>query len=166
VDPDGGLKLTSKVGRVAMGFVAANDRAPGNLDDRNDPAFGAKAHTVIARAVYDLYPQSSLGTIITNREFMDSHSRLFDLDGDLQLTPTLVYRFRAIHTFHQESGQSEQRGNHYTSRLVRSGRHVNLDLFYYHISPDLDTDVGFVRRTTFARGQRPSATDSGHRARG
>lgn len=152
VDPDWGLKLTGKVGRVAMGFVAANDRAPGNLDDRSDPFFGKKAHTVIARAVYDLYPQSSLGTIITNREFMNSYSRLFDLDGDLQLTPTLVYRFRAIHTFHKESGQPEERGNHYTSRLVRSGRHVNLDLFYYHISPDLDTDVGFVRRTDIRQG--------------
>jgi hypothetical protein len=83
---------------------------------------------------------------------MDSHSRLIDLDGDLQLTPTFVYRFRAIHTFHQESGQPELRGNHYTSRLVRSGRHVNLDLFYYHISPDLDTDVGFVRRTDIRQG--------------
>jgi hypothetical protein len=152
VDPDWGLKLTGKVGRVAMGFVAANDRAPGNLDDGNDPLFGRKAHTVIARAVYDLYPQSSVGTIITNREFADSYSRLFDLDGDLQLTPTLVYRFRAIHTFHKESGQPERRGNHYTSRLVRSGRHVNLDLFYYHISPDLDTDVGFVRRTDIRQG--------------
>ena len=152
VDPDWGLKLTGKVGRVGLGFVAANDRAPGNLDDPTDPGFGGKAHTVIARAVYDLYAQSSLGTIITNREFMDSHSRLVDLDGDLQLTPTLVYRFRAIHTFHKESGQPERRGNHYTSRLVRTGRHVDLDLFFYQISPDLDTDVGFVRRTDIRQG--------------
>ena len=147
VDPDWGLKLTGKLGRVALGFVAANDRAPGNVDDPSDPAFGKKAHTVIARAVYDLYPQSILGTLITNREFMDGYSRVFDLDGDFQLGPTWVFRFRAFHSLHKPSGEEERGGHHHTARFIRTGRHVNYDLLLYQLSPDFDTDAGFVRRT-------------------
>ncbi len=152
VDPDWGLKLTGKVGRVALGVVAADDRAPGKVEDPNDPASGEKAHTFIGRAVFDVYAQSSLGAIVTNREFLDGHSRLFDLDGDFQITPTLVYRFRAIHTLNKEPGGEEKGGHHYTSRFVRTGRHVNWDLFFYQISPGLDTKVGFVRRTDVRQG--------------
>ena len=39
-----------------------------------------------------------------------------------------------------------------TARWVRGGRHVNWDLFLYEISPDLDTDVGFVRRADVRQG--------------
>ncbi len=145
VDPDYGLKLTGKVGPVSLGVVTANDRAPGNVPESDDPAFG--------RALYDVYAESTVGAIVTNREFMESHSRLFDLDGNLRLTPTTVYRFRAVKTLHKAFDAEEQGGHLLTSRLVRAGRHVDWDLFLYQISPDLDTDVGFVRRTNVRQGQ-------------
>jgi hypothetical protein len=78
---------------------------------------------------------------------MDSYSRLFDVDGNLRLNPTTVFRFRAVRTLHKPLGAQEQTGHMLTARWVRGGRHVDWDLFLYQISPDLDTDVGFVRRT-------------------
>ena len=147
VDPDFGLKLTGKIGDVSLGLVAANDRAPGNVDDVNDPLFDQTAYTFIGRALYDVYAESTVGAIMTNREFLDSHSRLFDVDGNLRLNPTTVFRFRAVRTLHKALGGQEESGHMLTARWVRGGRHVDWDLFLYQISPDLDTDVGFVRRT-------------------
>jgi hypothetical protein len=87
--------------------------------------------------------------MITDREFIDSHSRMFDLDGNLRLNASTVFRFRAVQTLHKGLGAEteEESGNMLTARFVGSGRHVDWDLFLYQISPDLDTDVGFVRRT-------------------
>ena len=152
VDPDYGLKLTGKVGAVSLGMVAANDRAPGNVDDVDDPLFDQTAYTFIGRALYDVYAQSTVGAIVTDREFLNSHSRLFDVDGNLRLDPTTVFRFRAVRTLHKELDSPEESGHMLTARWVRTGRHVGWDLFLYQISPDLDTDVGFVRRTDVRQG--------------
>ena len=159
VDPDYGLKLTGKVGDVSLGMVAANDQAPGNVDDVNDPLFEQTAYTFIGRVLYDVYAESTVGAIITDREFMDSHSRLFDVDGNLRLNPTTVFRFRAVRTLHKESGDPEESGHMLTARWVRGGRHIDWDVFLYQISPDLDTDVGFVRRTDI----RQASTALGYR---
>jgi hypothetical protein len=147
VDPDFGAKLSGKVGPVSLGVLAANDRAPGNVEDTSDPLFDQTAYTFIGRALYDVYAESTVGAMITDREFMDAHSRMFDLDGNFRLNPSTVFRFRAVQTLHKESGAEEEGGNMLTARWVRGGRHVDWDLFLYQISPDLDTDVGFVRRT-------------------
>ena len=159
VDPDFGLKLTGKVGAVSLGMVAANDQAPGNVDDVDDPLFDQTAYTFIGRALYDVYAESTVGAIVTNREFLDSHSRLFDVDGNLRLNATTVFRFRAVRTLHKALGDQEESGHMLTARWVRGGRHVDWDLFLYQISPDLDTDVGFVRR----RDVRQASTALGYR---
>ena len=159
VDPDFGLKLTGKVGDVSLGVVAANDKAPGNVDDVDDRLFGETAYTFIGRALYDVYAESTVGAIVTDREFLNSHSRLFDVDGNLRLNPTTVFRFRAVRTLHKELDAPEKSGHMLTSRWVGAGRNVNWDLFLFQISPDLDTDVGFVRR----RDQRQARTSVGYR---
>jgi hypothetical protein len=61
VDPMFGAKLTGKVGPIALGIVGTDDRAPGNVEDPTDPAFDQSAKTLIARARYDLFTQSTLG---------------------------------------------------------------------------------------------------------
>ena len=76
VDPVWGTKLTGKVGRVAVGVLTASDAAPGNVDDVSDPRFGQAAQTVIGRVKYDVYSESHIGAIFTDREFLDSSSKL------------------------------------------------------------------------------------------
>ena len=152
VDPDYGAKLSGKVGPVSLGALATNDRAPGNLPDPDDPLFGQTANTFIGRGLYEVYAESTVGAMITDREFMDSHSRMFDLDGNLRLNPTTVFRFRAVRTLHKELDAQEESGHMLTARGVRTGRRIGWDLFLYQISPDLDTDVGFVRRTDVRQG--------------
>ena len=85
VDPDYGAKLSGQIGRFSVGVLAANDRAPGKVDNPEDSAFDQTAQTFIARASYDLYAESNIGAIVTDREFLDSHSRVAPRTSSLRL---------------------------------------------------------------------------------
>ena len=83
VDPRYGIELTGKVGKTTLGVLAANDQAPGNVDDRTSPLFGQTAKAVVGRVKYDLYSQSYIGALFTDRQFLDSYSRVAFRDCQL-----------------------------------------------------------------------------------
>ena len=69
VDPRYGAKLTGKVGsKTSIGLFLADDEAPGKVE-ASDPAFSKKAQNVLGRVKYDLYRNSHVGMIFTDREF-------------------------------------------------------------------------------------------------
>jgi hypothetical protein len=148
VDPDYGAKLTGQIGAVSIGVMAANDAAPGKVADEMDPAFDRSAQTFIGRARYDLYTESFLGVIFTDREFLDGYSRLFGVDGNFRLSPIITGAARAVGAWNLDSDGVEQRNGHvFDVRLSQNGRNVEWFASAYEISPNFDTDVGFVRRT-------------------
>jgi len=160
VDPDYGAKLSGQLGRFTLGFLSANDVAPGNTGDRDDPAYNETAQTYIARAQYDLFSESNVGVLLTDREFMDGYSRLYGLDTNIRFGPTLRGDLRLVGTDRQAPGDDESVGGHLISaRLGRNGRFFNMDLSAHEVSPDFRTDVGFVRR----RDQRSVAGDVSYR---
>ena len=71
VDPNVGAKLTGKVGNTTLGVMVTDDEAPGKRDDPNDPGYGRNAQVAIGRARYDLYSESHIGVLATDREFLD-----------------------------------------------------------------------------------------------
>ena len=146
VDPDYGAKVSGQVGRFAVGLLTANDVAPGRVDDPEDLAFDQAAQTVIARARYDLYSESNLGAIFTDREFLDSYSRIFGADGNFRLSPTISADFRAVGSRYKDLGANELYGHMIATRLRQNGRNMSWSLFAYEISPEFETEVGFVRR--------------------
>ena len=147
VDPDYGAKLTGKVGSLSIGVLAANDRAPGNVEDELDPAFGQHANTFIGRARYDLYAESNIGTIFTDREFLDGYSRLVGVDGNFRLNRATTVGGRAIRTWLQDPGGVERTGRLLDVNIRNNGRNLSWFLASYQLSPDFGTNVGFVRRT-------------------
>ena len=146
VDPLFGAKLTGKVGRFTVGVLTANDEAPGNLDDESDPAFGHGAQTFIGRAKYDLYSESHIGAIVTNRNFLDSRSTLSGVDGGFRLSR--IHRFSAVaaRSTQVDTDGLERLGHMVDLQLRRNGRNFDWSLGGYEISPHFDTEVGFVRR--------------------
>ena len=146
VDPLVGGKLTGKVGKTTVGVLFANDEAPGNVDDPADPAFDQTAQTFIGRVRYDLYSESAVGAIVTNREFLDSHSRLGGLDGDFRLGQTHYMAFRAMGTQHRDVDGVDTTGHMLELNVRKEGRNVNYFGYTYALSPDFQTDVGFIRR--------------------
>ncbi len=153
VDPDYGAKLTGKIGSASLGLVAANDRAPGKVDDPDDVAYGESATTFIVRGRYDLYSESNVGAIFTDREFLDSHSRLAGIDGNFRLTGTTTMLVRAIGSWMRDQAGVDTDGHLLDVSMRRNGRSLGWAWFAYQISPEFDTEVGFVRRNDQRRLQ-------------
>ncbi len=151
VDPRYGAKLTGKVGKITLGVLVANDEAPGKVDDPADQAFGKTASSVIARVRYDLYSESHFGAIVTNREFLDSSSRLIGMDGRFRLTPTTSADFMAITSQNRALDGAETSGEMYDLGLRHNGRNMSYSISGYQIDPEFDTEVGFVRRRDIRR---------------
>ncbi|MDX1567769.1 MAG: DUF5916 domain-containing protein, partial [Longimicrobiales bacterium] len=147
VDPDYGAKLSGKVGRLSLGLLAANDAAPGKVDDPTNPLFERKAQTYIGRARFNLYSESHVGAVLTDREFMDSYSRLGGLDGNFRLGATRSLNFNLMGTLHRDLDGVETDGYLADVRLRQNGRNLDWTLLTYQVSPDFQTDAGFVRRT-------------------
>ena len=148
VDPDYGAKLTGKVGAMSIGVLAANDVAPGKVDDELDPAFERSAHTFIGRARYDLYAESNIGVIFTDREFMSGYSRLLGADSNFRLSRTISGAIRGVGAWNLDSDGVDRRNGHVLdANLRQNGRNVDWFASAFEITPNFDTDVGFVRRT-------------------
>ena len=146
VDPAYGAKLTGKVGRTTVGVMYANDAEPGNAAEPSDPAAGKAAHSLVARARYDLYAESHVGTIVTNRELLDGHSRLAGVDSNFRLGETHSVAFRAMGTDHQDRHGETTTGYLLDTAFSKRGRNLRYGLASYALSPDFNTDVGYVRR--------------------
>ena len=151
VDPRYGAKVTGKVGKTTLGLLFANDEAPGNLDDPAERGFGDSANTVIGRARYDLYSQSHIGTVFTDREFLDSYSRLVGVDTRLQVTPTASFDFAALTTQNRDLDGLDTSGAMFDGGFRNSGRNLSYNVSAYSIDPEFDTAVGFIRRRDIRR---------------
>ena len=113
----------------------------------------------MGRVRYDLYPESHIGAIFTDREFLDSHSRLVGIDGDFRLGDTHSLSFRMLGTQHRDLERLDTTGHLAGVFLRKSGRNLSYGVGSYILSPDFETDVGFVRRTD----QRTSAVNLSYR---
>ena len=165
VDPRYGGKLTGKVGNTTVGVLVANDEAPGNLGDAfrdSDFRYGKTADVVIGRVRYDLYAESHIGAIVTDREFLGGYSRLGGLDGNFRLSDATSIGFRAITSQNRDCGSwgaegcagafDDTAGNMFDVGLRSNGRNLTYFVAGYTIDPEFDTAVGFVRRRDIKAG--------------
>ena len=147
VDPRFGAKLTGKVGRTTVGVLYADDEAPGAADDPAHSAPGHVARTFVGRVRYDLYGESHVGALFTDRELLDGHSRLAGFDANFRLDDNHSVGARALGSRHRDLAGAERTGHLLDAEFRRQGRHLRYTLGAYELSPDFRTDVGFVQRT-------------------
>ena len=154
VDPRYGAKLTGKIGNTTVGVLVANDEAPGRRDDRSDPAFGKTATVFVGRARYDLYAESHIGVIATDREFLDGYSRVGGVDARFRLGRTSSVSFQYAASQHRDETGAERSGPIFHLDYNRRGRNLSYWAAVDTVDPDFRTDTGFVRRvdTRVARG--------------
>ena len=151
VDPTFGGKLTGKVGRTTLGVLVADDAAAGKRDDPSDPALGQNAKVTIGRARYDLYAESQIGATFTDREFLDSYSRVGAIDAQFRLSRASRFYFVAAQSQHRDEEGQERSGPVLGMLLTRTGRNLTASTFFGRTDPDFRTDVGFVRRVNEQR---------------
>ena len=145
VDPNLGGKLTGKVGRTTMGILVADDQAPGRRDAA-DPAYGRNAQFLVGRARYDLYRESHLGVVVTDREFQDSYSRVGGIDGQFRLGQSSRFNFVAVQSTHRDEEGATESGPMLGALFRHDGRNLQASGYTSHVYPGFHTDVGFVRR--------------------
>ena len=149
VDPRYGAKLTGKAGKTSLGVLFANDEGASlGVDDRTDPAFGQSAQTFVGRVRYDLYSESFVGAIVTDREFLDGYSRVVGADSNFRIGSTHQLGFRALGADRRVAqGGEKNDGYALDFGLRKRGRNLSYSIDSFALSPDFRTDVGFVRRT-------------------
>ena len=146
VDPRYGAKLTGKIGNMTVGVLVANDEAPGQRDDRSDPAFGETATVFVGRARYDLYAESYIGVIATDREFLDRYSRVGGVDGRFRLGRTSSVSFQYAASQHRDETGAERSGPIFHMDYDRRGRNLSYSVSVDTVDPEFRTDTGFIRR--------------------
>ena len=150
VDPEIGGRLTGKVGNTTIGVLVANDEWPGRVE-AGDPAYRQKANNVAARARYDLYAESYIGTIFTNRTFMGSRSTLGGIDANFRLGRTQSLGMKGVQTDHVDLQGVKRRGQMFDLMWRLNSRNWNAFLGGYTLSPNFRHDLGFVRRVNERR---------------
>ena len=147
--PEFGLRLTGKSGPWAVGFLASDDRAPGEALAPTDPHAGDRATFTIARVSRDILDQSTLGAIYTDREFAGGYNRVGGIDANLKLDPHWRLQGQAVSsaTYDVIAGTPRLDGLGYKLDLERIGRKLNVQSQYLDFSPNFETQTGFVNRS-------------------
>ena len=151
VDPEYGARLTGKLGKWSMGFIFANDKSPGEQVASTDPEFGKKAQFAIGRVAYDIFNQSTVGVMYTDREFDGSFNRIGGVDGTFKWKKNYFANFQLL-----ESSTQDLAGNYFAGPAFQTGggyssTNFNANTLYIDDSNGYQTQVGFYSRPDYRR---------------
>jgi len=149
VDPDWGARLTGKIGKWSLGFILSDDRSPGLSVANTDPNFGKKAEFGIARVNYDLFGQSTIGFIYTDREFAGSWNRIGGIDGNFKWHKNYFANFQLIETSTKDLFGNYFAGPAFQAGFGYSGKQFNANTYYQDDSQGYQTQVGFYSRPDY-----------------
>ena len=151
VDPKGGVKLSGKVAKsdsIAMIFAA--DESPVSYSSL-DPT-GKYAYFSIVRYKHALSQDSSLGLIVSDREHEGRFNRVVGPDGQIRLGQSSMLSFHALGSFTRASNVSPRQDGHALGFDYRlDTRDWNVQLGAQDLSPDFETDAGFLIRNGLSR---------------
>jgi len=151
VDPKGGVKLSGKVARsdsIAAIFAADESPAPSNP---LGPA-GGYAYFSVVRYKHALSQDSSLGLFFTDREHEGRSNRVAGPDGQIRLGQSSLLSFHALGSFTQASSADPRRDGHSLNLDYRyDTRDWNIELGGQDLSPDFETDTGYLIRNGLTR---------------
>lgn len=146
-DPQFGARLTGKVRHWALGLLAADDRAPGRQEPLDSPWRDNRALIGVLSARREFARQSSVGLLITNRDFGSSFNRVFSLDTRLKIRGNWVFTGQAIRSYDRALDGSRRSGPAYNASINHSGRHFQYNGYYTDRSPDFRANaLGFINR--------------------
>ena len=149
VNPEFGLRLTGKLGGTNIGVFMSDDRAPGAIVPDASPLFHERAKVVIARVSQDIWKQSSIGVIFTQRTFFGGFNRVGGADTRLRLNQNWTLQGQVLASSTRQIDGTYLAGPAGTVELQRQGRQFTADLVYEDYSPKFIAETGYVRRTNY-----------------
>ena len=151
VSPQFGVRLTGKKGPWALGALFANDEGPGETVSKSSPLFDKKANFTIVRVVRDIFKQSSVGMIYTDRRLLDSYNQVGGIDTRLKLNRNWLINAQAVTSKTKFLNGSEVSGPAYHVTLRGEGRQFEFITSFNDRSPGFRTQVGFEPRVDIRR---------------
>ena len=149
-DPRVGGRVTGKVGPWTVGGLITDDEAPGLVADVGDPSSGRSTWAGIGRVSRRLFRQSSVGALVTHRDFDGRQNTVGALDAQLRLGKVWTAQGQWAAS-HWGPGRDEPRiaGSAYLLSLTRGGRTLTSSTRFEGASPAFVSELGFVPRVDF-----------------
>jgi hypothetical protein len=145
-DPEFGARLTGKIGRWALGVLAADDRAPGKLVPADDPLYGSRATNAVVSLQRDFLKDSHLRFFGTDRDWGSGYNRVESVDTRLHFPRDFFFTGQAILSQTRTMGGQDITGNSYYGKLSRSTRKLQYSTAYTDRSPGFRADLGYIPR--------------------
>ncbi|HSF19309.1 MAG TPA: DUF5916 domain-containing protein [Vicinamibacteria bacterium] len=147
IDPAYGGRVTGKKERWGYAGLIANDRAPDGVLDADDPLFGERANIFVGRVQRDVGQASNLGVLATSRDFGSGANRVAAFDTRLELNRNWRFEAQAGYSFFRDVDGEEQKGSALYTSLSHRSRNLVYKAEYSSLSPDFQTDLGYIKRT-------------------
>jgi len=151
-DPEIGARLTGKVGKTNIGLLMINDQSPGKLAEPGSDLDGEDARFGVLRISRDIFDQSSVGMIYTDRRFGDEYNRVAAVDARLKLNQHWVASGLFARSDTQWQDGSTEEGNGFDLIANRQGRHFQTHLHVRDYDDGFLTQVGYVPRSGIREG--------------
>ncbi len=140
VDPEWGLKLNGKLGRLDnLAVLSARDEV--NPDQPADYA-AVRYKRQLSRG-----SDSFFGGIYTSRQDDDAENRVLGIDGAFRLTPDSTFELYGLGSRTEVQDQETSDGNAYALLYSSGTRERELSLGANHVDEDFRLDTGYVART-------------------
>jgi hypothetical protein len=151
VSPQFGVRLTGKKGPWTLATLFANDEGPGEIVPESSPLFDKKANFVIVRVAHDIFKQSSVGMIYTDRRFLGSYNQVGGIDTRLKLNRNWLINAQAVASKTRLLNGQELSGAAYLVALQGEGRQFSFNTAFNDRAPGFRTQVGFEPRFDIRR---------------
>ena len=158
VMPQFGARLTGKLGPWALGVLAVDDRGPGQAVPPGQFGFNTKAYDYAGRVNRDVGPQSNVGLIYVDREYLGSFNRVGGFDYRARVKDRWTFTGQAVtsqtsNLSSSPSGEQECEstaltcsGQNYYDGISYSDLHRNTWIGYSDTSAGYLTDTGYFQR--------------------
>jgi hypothetical protein len=150
-DPQFGVRLTGKQGPYAIGALFADDRSPGESVAPGDPLEGKRAFFTVVRVNRDIFRQSAIGMIYTDREFAGAANRVGGLDTRFKVLKNWWVTAQAVASSTKLPDGTQSAGPAYKTQARFDGRKLYFNAEYNDLSPGFNTLTGFITTETVER---------------
>jgi len=145
-DPEFGVRLTGQVGDWTLGALATDDRAPGELLQPEDPAYGSRAAIGVFRLQRKIDDNLWFGGLVTTDSFGTTSNRVFSFDTFARLNPNWTFSGQAARSFSHDPTDGSVDGGAYYAQLTDIGEHFSYLSKFSQIGADFRSGLGFVPR--------------------
>ncbi len=150
-DPQFGFRLTGREGPYAIGALFADDRSPGEVALPGDPLYGERAYNTVLRVNRDIFRQSAVGMMYTDRELAGTHNRVGGIDSRFKLGKNWWLTGQAVSSETTLPDGSHSAGPAYKSQLRYDGRQFYSNTQYNDLSPGFNTLTGYIETEAVER---------------